>query len=84
MPGISADAATRENDETPFKPCEVVGADIFMINNKMLLCIVDYHSRFPVVKKGDNHAVDDLVQMTTMIFAEYGLPKKIISDTSTT
>ena len=51
-----------------------------MIYNKMLLHIVDYYSKFPVVKKVGSHAADDLVQMTKIIFAEYGLPEQIISD----
>ena len=33
------------------KPWEVVGADIFMIKNEIMLCIVDYYSKFLVVKK---------------------------------
>ena len=62
------------------RPWEVVGADVFMINNKTLLCIVDYHSKFPIVKKVKALSADDLVQTTKLIFAEYGLPKKIVSD----
>ena len=30
---------------------EVVGADVFVINTKTLLCNVVYHSRFPIVEK---------------------------------
>ena len=32
------------------KPWKVVGADIFMVNNDTLLCIVDYYSKCLVVK----------------------------------
>ena len=56
--------------ELPCWPWEVVSAGIFMI--------VDYYGKFPVVKKVDRLAADD-----KMIFAEYGLPKKIISDAGT-
>ena len=35
------------------KPWEAVGADIFLINNDMLLCIVHYYSKFCIFKKGD-------------------------------
>ena len=34
-----------------YKPWEVVGDDIFMINNKNLLCFADYYSKFPVVER---------------------------------
>ena len=61
---------------------EVVGADIFMMNNKTILCIVDYYSKFPVVKKVGCYAVDDLLQMAKIFSeSEDGFPKKIISDT---
>ena len=59
-------------------PCilqEVVGTDVFIVNNKILMCIVDYYSKFPKVKMVDSLAADDLVQMAKMILAEYGLPK---------
>ena len=34
-----------------FRPWNVVAADVFMVDNKMLLCIVDNYSMFPIVKK---------------------------------
>ena len=34
--------------DIPLRPWEVLGMDIFHFNNKNYLCIVDYHSKFPV------------------------------------
>ena len=31
-----------------------VDADIFTLHNKNYLCIVDYHSKFPVIKKTED------------------------------
>ena len=62
------------------RPWGVVGADVFMIYGKTLLCIIDYHCKSPEVKKVNSLSVDDLVQMIKLMFAEYGLPKKIVSD----
>ena len=56
--------------EIPCRPLRVVSADIFMVNNKMLLCIIDYYSKFLIVKKVDDLVADDLLQMARMIFAE--------------
>ena len=56
------------------KPWEVVGSDIFMVNNETLLCIVDYYSKFPVVKKVENMLVEDLIQATKAVFIKLGLP----------
>ena len=35
--------------EIPVKPWETTGPDIFMLKNKNHLCIVNYHSKFPIV-----------------------------------
>ena len=63
--------------EIPYKPWEVVGAHIFMVNNKSLLCIVDYYSKFPIVKKVAGLSAADLLKIAMLIFAEYGLPKRL-------
>ena len=59
----------------PCRPWEVVGADVFVINNKTHLCIVDYHSKFPIVKNVNSLSADNQMQTAKLIFAEYGLPK---------
>ena len=53
---------------------------MFTLNNKHYLCIVDYHSKFPVIKKTEDLSGYNLILMCNIIFAEYGLPKKIMSD----
>ena len=46
---------------------------MFTLNNKHFLCIVDYHSKFPVIKKSENASADSLILMCKRICAEYGL-----------
>ena len=53
---------------------------MFTLNNKKYLCIVEYHSKFPIVKKAEDISADSLKLACKVIFSEYGLPKKIISD----
>ena len=62
--------------EIPCRQLEVVGADIFMVNNKILLCVVNYNSKFPIVKKVGSVLGDVMVQMVIMVFAKYQLPSK--------
>ena len=62
------------------KPWEVVGADIFPVHNKNYLCIVDYHSRFSIIKKTEDLSSDSLILEYILIFLEHGLPRKIMSD----
>ena len=69
--------------EMPCIPWKVVGADVFMINDKAVLCIVDYHNKFQSVKKVNSLPAYGPVQMTKLIFVEYSLPKKIVSDMGT-
>ena len=65
------------------RPWEVVGADIFHLKNKHYLCIVDYNSKFPVIKRLEGLSVKNLINMVKIIFAEYGIPPKIMSDVGT-
>ena len=64
-------------------PWNVVGADIFTIKNNTSKCIIDYYSKFPVVKKADNLLADNLIRVARIVFAEFGLPKKIVPDAVT-
>ena len=55
-------------------------AEILMVNNKNLLCIVDYYSKFPVIKMVASLYVDDIVHAAKITFTELELPRKFISD----
>ena len=63
--------------EIPCRPREVVRADIFMFNNKMLLYTIGYYGKFHIMKKVSSLVADDLVQMVILIYSEYGLPKSM-------
>ena len=53
---------------------------MFQLNNKNYLCVIDYHSKFPVVKKMEGLSADSLISAFKAVFSEYGIPKKIMSD----
>ena len=53
---------------------------MFTLHNKNYLCIVDYHSKFLVIKKTGDFAADSLILTCKIIFTGFGLPKKIMSD----
>ena len=59
----------------------MLGADVFHFNNKNYLCIVDYHSKFPVVKRLEGLSAESLITTIKVIFTEYGIPHKLMSDT---
>ena len=53
---------------------------MFTLNNKHYLCTVNYHSKFTIIKKAEDLSADSLILAYEVIFAEYGIPKKIMSD----
>ena len=53
---------------------------IFSINNNKLLCIVDYYSKIPTLKKADDSLADDLIRAVKIAFTEFGLTNEIASD----
>ena len=69
--------------DIPLRPWEVVGADVFHFNNKNYLCIVDYNSKFPVIKRLEGLSAERLINTVKIIFAKYGIPLKIMSDAGT-
>ena len=46
--------------------------------NKHYLCIVDYNSKFPVIKRPEGLSADNLINMVKTIFAQYGIPCKLM------
>ena len=61
----------------------MIGADIFQFNNKNYICIVDYHRKFPIIKRIEGLLADNLIDVLKIIFAEYGIPHKIMLDADT-
>ena len=66
--------------DIPEKSWEVIGSDMFTLNSKNYNCIVDYHSKFPIVMREEHKFTESLIIACKVIFSEYGLPKKIMSD----
>ena len=54
--------------------------DMFSLHNKTYFCIVDYHSKFTVIKNTEGLSTHNLILTCKVILSEYRLPKKIISD----
>ena len=64
--------------EMPRKPSEVVGADIFTLHNRNYLCIVDYHRKFPIIKKTEDLSTDSLILACNIFLFGIWLTKKNI------
>ena len=60
-----------------------VGTDMFTINNNHYLCILDYHSKFPVIKQAERLRTDSLIETLNIMFSECMMPSKIVLDIGT-
>ena len=71
----------------PMKYCPIHGkwlVKIFLWSVMKIYCaLVDCYSKFLVVKKMDSTLDEDLIKATKVVFAEFGLPKKLLLDAGT-
>ena len=65
------------------RPWEILGTNVFHFNNKNYLWIVDYHSQFPGINRLEGLSTENLIATAKVIFAEYGIPCKLMSDAGT-
>ena len=66
--------------DLPTRPWEKLGSDIFQFNGAKYLIIVDYYSRFPVVRSLNDMSASTISSHFTSVFAEYGLPSALTAD----
>ena len=67
--------------DIPNKPWSVVGTDLFQFQGHQYLIIADYYTKYPVVRRLPLHTSSEvIIQTSKAIFAEYGIPDRIISD----
>ena len=66
--------------ELPTRPWEKLGSDIFEFKGQKYLMIVDYYSRFPVIRLLSDISAATICNNFTSVFAEYGLPSEITTD----
>ena len=69
--------------DLPTRPWEKLRTDIFEFKGNKCLMIVDYYSRFPVIRLLDDITADTICNHFTSVLAEYGLPSVIIVDFGT-
>ena len=60
-----------------------IEADIFSFDKKHYLCIVDYHSKFLVMKQMERISRANLIKQIRLFFSECGLSIKTVSEPGT-
>ena len=66
--------------DIPVRPWDEIGGDMFQLSNKNYICIVDYHIKFPVMKRMEELSAESPIAAVKIVFAEYGIPHRIMSD----
>ena len=66
--------------EVPIIPWTKLGSDLFLLNGNNYLLIVDYTSRFPIVKKLKFQTGKAVADMYRSIMSEYGWLDTVVSD----
>ena len=66
--------------ELPTRPWEKIGADIFHFKESNYLMIVDYYSRFPVIRPLTDMKASTVSAQFTSVLSEYGIPSIILTD----
>ena len=66
--------------EVPTVPWSKVATDIFHYESQPYLLIVDYTSRFPIVRRLKSMLAQSVTEHFKSIFSEYGWPDTLVSD----
>ena len=66
--------------EVPRGPWIKLGIDLFELNKREYLLIVDYFSKFPFICKLCSLSTDTVISELKGLFRENGIPEVIISD----
>ena len=66
--------------EVPSVPWSKVATDIFHYESQPYLLVVDYTSRFPIVRRFKSMSAQNITEHFKSIFSEYGWPDTLVSD----
>ena len=64
----------------PKLPWQKVGTDLFEFNKSTYLLVVDYYSRWIETARLNRTTSEDVIQLTSSIFARHGIPEVVVSD----
>ena len=72
-----------QQPDLPTRAWSKLGTDIFEYKGSQFFMIVDYYSRFPVIRRLDNIRATTISSKFTAVLLEYGLPEVIVADYET-
>ena len=66
--------------EISIRPWQIVAAVLFQFGRSHYMLLVDYYSKYPLVRKLKDFSSKEIINLTKKIFREQGIPKRLISD----
>ena len=69
--------------DLPTEPWQKLGTDIFDYQGGKYLIVVDYYSRYPIIRKLDNITAKTVSDKFTSLILEFGIPQEIVADFGT-
>ena len=66
--------------EVPTQVWSKVGSDLFQLDNKEYVLIVDYHYNYPGVYQIPNQSSKSVIQAMEERFGRFGIPHELVSD----
>jgi hypothetical protein len=66
--------------ELPSRPWVKVGADLFKLNNKDYLVMIDYYSRWIELKMCQSTTSMAIINKFKQVFATHGIPEELVTD----
>ena len=66
--------------EMPTEPWQNVGTDLFHVNGKDFLLVMDYHSNYPEVAQLSSTSASAVITHMKSIFGRHGIPQIVQSD----
>ena len=66
--------------EPPCYPWQILNSDLFEYKGNQYLLLSDEYSKFPIIRKLTTTTSHAIINHLKSIFAEYGIPDKLVSD----
>ena len=66
--------------DLPDYPWQKIATDLFQLNRRNYLLVVDYFSRFPETQQLSNTTSSSVVGALKAMFSQFGIPETVISD----
>ena len=68
--------------ESPSRPWQKLGMDLFFQDSHWYVIIADYYSKYPWIKKLEAISSKEVISALKLCFSEFGVPDEVTSDNS--